>query len=100
MSEFEQDYDKGIDRFLGRFWDKKRNAKGNVLDRIRQVHKRDTSSSTNFFEEISGGDTTGADAGAGTSLFRQTVDIPVKYRCQVPFFSYTSDTLLTLRISD
>ena len=80
MSEFEQDYDKGIDRFLGRFWDKKQ-AKGTV-ERIRQEHKRDTSS-INFFEELR---KPGTGAGAGTGaggVFRQTVDIPVKYRCQV-----------------
>jgi NADPH-dependent 2,4-dienoyl-CoA reductase/sulfur reductase-like enzyme len=69
MSEFEKDYDKGIDRFLGRFWEKKQ--KGDVLERIRQEHRRDPAA-VSFFEELSEGE-----------AFRQTADLPVKYRCQV-----------------
>lgn len=69
MTEFKEDYDKGIDRFLGRFWGKKEQTSN--IKRIRQIHRK-SNHGCNIFEEIRNGE-----------LFRQTVDIPVKHNCQV-----------------
>ena len=66
---FEEDYDKGIERFLDRFWDKKQRA--GRMERIRREHRKSDSLRSEF-EELRGGE-----------AFRQTADVPVVKRCQV-----------------